>query len=101
MKYYIHRLTEIDLEGTTREVQDSKLILNSIFMTKHQFEEYVEVLKGLSVKKFNSIIEYNENEIEKWLVSYANKNKDIEDTLHQLSFELRELEGMLFDIKVR
>jgi hypothetical protein len=60
----------------------------------------VEILKTLSTEKFNSIIEYNENEIEIWLVSYANKNEDIEDTLHQLSYELRELEGMLFDIKI-
>jgi hypothetical protein len=96
-----HKLTEIDLEGTTGEVQDPNLILNSIFMTRQQFEEHVEILKGLSAEKFNSIIEYNENEIENWLVNYANKNEDIEDTLHQLSYELRELEGMLFDIKIR
>jgi hypothetical protein len=96
-----HKLTEIDLAGTTGEVQDPKLILNSIFMTRQQFEEHVEILKGLSAEKFNNIIEYNENEIESWLVSYANKNEDIEDTLHQLSYELRELEGILFDIKIR
>jgi hypothetical protein len=33
-------------------------------------------------------------------VSYANKNEDIENSLHQLSFDLRDLEGMLFDIKI-
>jgi hypothetical protein len=47
------------------------------------------------------MIEYTEYEIESWLVNYVNKNEDIEDTLHQLSFELRELEGTIFDIKVR
>jgi hypothetical protein len=96
-----HKLTEIDLEGTTGEVQDPKLILNSIFMTRKQFEEHVEILKSLSAEKFNNMTEYTENEIESWLVSYVNKNEDIEDTLHQLSFELRELEGTIFDIKVR
>jgi hypothetical protein len=94
-------LTEIDLAGTTREVHDPKLILNSIFMTREQFQQEVEILKGLSAEKFNSIIEYNENEVENWLVSYANKNEDIEDVLSQLSFDLRDLEGILFDIKIR
>jgi hypothetical protein len=70
-------------------------------MTRLQFEEHVEILKGVSIENFNSIIEYNENEIESWLVSYANKNEDIEASLHQLSFDLRDLEGMLFDIKIR
>jgi hypothetical protein len=95
------RLTEMDLVGTTGEVQDPKLILNSIFMTREQFQQEVEILKGLSAEKFNSIIEYNENEIEDWLVNYANKNEDIEDMLRQLSFDLRDLEGILFDIKIR
>jgi len=31
----------------------------------------------------------------------VNKNKDIEDTLHQLSIDFRDLESTLFDIKVR
>jgi hypothetical protein len=70
-------------------------------MTRKQFEEHVEILKGLSTEKFNNMIEYTEYEIESWLVNYVNKNEDIEDTLHQLSFELRELEGTIFDIKVR
>jgi len=39
--------------------------------------------------------------MESWLVIYVNNNKDIEDTLHQLSIEFRYLENSLFDIKVR
>ena len=30
-----------------------------------------------------------------------NKNEDIEDTLHQLSIEFRDLESTLFNIKVK
>jgi hypothetical protein len=70
-------------------------------MTRQQFEEHVEILKGLSTEKFNSIIEYNENEFENWLVSYENKNEDIEYTLYQISYEVRQLEDILFDIKIR
>jgi hypothetical protein len=81
-----HRLTEIDLAGSTGEVHDPKLIINSIFMTRLQFEEHVEILKGVSAEKFNSIIEYNENEIESWLVSYQIKMKILK--LHFINFHL-------------
>jgi hypothetical protein len=43
-------------------------------MTRQQFEEHMDILKGLSAEKFNSIIEYNESEIENWLMEYAIKN---------------------------
>ena len=42
--------------------------------------------------------EYTEHEVEIWLVNYVNKN---EDTFHQLSIDLRDLERTLFDIKVK
>ena len=57
------RFTEIDLAGSTDEVQDPKLILNSMFIKKQQFDEQVDILKGLSVEKFYGIVEYNEEEI--------------------------------------
>jgi uncharacterized protein YpbB len=70
-------------------------------MIMQQFEEHIKILKSLSAGKFNSMIKYIENEIESWLVNYLNKNEYIEETLHQISFELRELEGTIFDIKIR
>jgi hypothetical protein len=95
------KLTEIDLAGNTGEVQDSRLIINSIFMTRQQFEEHVDILKIISAENFNSIIEYDEREIENWLVDYANKNQDIEESIHNISHDLRDLEGELFDIKIK
>ena len=71
------RLTEIDLAGGTKEVQDPKLILNSMFLTKQQFDEQVEIFKGLSVEKLHGILEYDEDDIENWLVDYSMKNQDI------------------------
>ena len=46
------RLTKIDLVGSTDEVKDPKLILNSMFMTKKQFDEHVEILKGYRLRNF-------------------------------------------------
>jgi hypothetical protein len=94
------RLTEIDLACSTGEVQDPKLIFNSMFMTKQRFDEHVEILKGLSVEKFNSVIEYGEEEIDNWLIDYSIKNQDIEESIHGISHDLRDLEGELFNIKI-
>jgi hypothetical protein len=70
-------LREIDLVGSTNEVQDPKLILNSMFLTKQQFDEQVEIFKGLSIEIFYGILEYNEDDIDKWLVDYSMKNQYI------------------------
>ena len=35
------------------------------------------------------------------MVSHPNKNEYIEYMLSQISFDLRDLEGILFDIKIR
>jgi hypothetical protein len=95
------RLIEIDLAGSIDEIQYPKLILNSMFMTKQQFDEQVDILKGLSAKKLYGIIEYNEEEIDNWLVDYSIRNQDIEEEIHGISHDLRDLEGELFNIKTR
>jgi hypothetical protein len=94
------RLTDIDLSGGTNKVQDPKLILNSMFLTKQQFYEQVEIFKGLSIEIFYSILEYNEEEINNWLVDYSMKNQDIEEAVHGISLDLRDLEGELFNMKI-
>jgi hypothetical protein len=67
------RLTEVDLVGSTNKVPDPKLILNSLFLTKQQFNEQVDIFRGLSIEKFYGIIEYDENAIDNWLVDYSVK----------------------------
>jgi hypothetical protein len=47
------------------------------------------------------MIEYTENDINNWLVEYANRNEDIETILQNLSIEYREYENELFKIKVK
>ena len=85
------KFIELDLAGTTGEVRDPKIILNSMLMTREQFEEHLEILKVVSVKKFNSLTEYTKQEVESRLVSYVNKNEDIEDILHHISTNFRYL----------
>jgi uncharacterized protein YeeX (DUF496 family) len=94
------KLTEIDLAGSTNEVQDPKLILNSLFLTKQAFDEQVDIFKGLSLEKFYDILEYDEDDVDNWLVDYSVKNQEIEQALRNLSIDLRELESEIFNIKI-
>jgi hypothetical protein len=91
---------EVDLSRRTNEVQYPKLILNSLFLTKQQFDEQVDIFIGLPIEKLYGIIEYDENAIDNWLVDYSIKIQDIEETLHGISIDLHDLEGELFNIKI-
>jgi hypothetical protein len=94
-------LTEINLAERTNKVQDPKLILNSFFPTKQAFDEHVDIFKGLSFEKFYGILEYNEDDVDNWLMDYSVKNQDIEESLHNISIDLRNLEGDIFNIKIQ
>jgi hypothetical protein len=91
----------LDLTGSIEDVDDPHLILNYVLMSKVQFQEKLDSLKTVATKKFNNLTDYLEIEVESWLVSYVNKYEDIEDTLHQLSMDFKDLENLLFDIKTR
>jgi hypothetical protein len=86
-------LARLDLAGRTIEVEDTKIILHSMLQTREQFEESMENLNKLSIEKFNSMIEYTEDDIDNWLVEHANRNEDIETTLKNISIDYREYEN--------
>ena len=77
------------------------MILNSFFLTKQSFDEQVEIFKELSFEKFYGILEYGEDDVKNWLVGYLIKNQDIQEALHNLSIDLRDLENKFFNIKNR
>jgi hypothetical protein len=72
-----------------------------MFLTKQQFDKQVGIFKGLSVEKFYGILEYDEDDIDNWLVDYSLKNQDIEEVVHGISIDLRDLKGNLFNIKIQ
>jgi uncharacterized protein YeeX (DUF496 family) len=75
------------------------LIPNSLFLTKQSFYKQVDIFKGLSFEKFYGILEYSEDDMENWLVDYSMKNQDIEEALRNISIDIRDLEGDIFNIK--
>jgi hypothetical protein len=42
----------------------------------------LDALKISWENEFNEINEYLEEEVEKWLICYVNKNEDVENMLH-------------------
>jgi trehalose/maltose hydrolase-like predicted phosphorylase len=68
-------LLQMDLAGTTNEVQYPNLILKSFSVTKEAFQEQVDILKGLSFKKFYGILEHHLDEHERWVLDYASHNE--------------------------
>jgi hypothetical protein len=94
------RLTKIDLAESTNEVQDPKLILNLFFLTKQALDEQVEICKWLSFENFYGILEYNEDDVDNWLIDYLVKNQDIEEALRNFFIDIRDLEGKIFNIKI-
>jgi hypothetical protein len=91
----------VDLARRTNEFQNPKLILNFLFLKKQQFDEKVDIFKGFSFEKFYDILEYDEDDVDNCLVDYSMKNQNIEEALHGISIDLRDLEGDLFKIKIR
>jgi hypothetical protein len=93
-------MIETDLVRSTNEVQDPNLILKSLSLTKKAFDEQVDILKGLSLENFYGVIEYGQDDVDNWLVDYSAHNEAIEQVLHNISINLRELENELFNIKI-
>jgi hypothetical protein len=51
-------------------------------------------------ENFYGILEYGEDDVKNWLVGYLIKNQDIQEELHNLSIDLRDLESKFFNIKI-
>jgi hypothetical protein len=67
----LQSLLQMDLTGTTNEVQDTNLILKSLPVTKEAFQEQVDILKGLSFEKFYGILEHRLDEHKRCVLDYA------------------------------
>jgi hypothetical protein len=65
------RLSRINLDGKTNDLQDLDLIANSFPLTKQEFDKEVDMFKALSLEKFYSILEYDQAHVDNWLVDYS------------------------------
>jgi hypothetical protein len=91
----------LKLVDLTKELEGIHLIMDTIILSREKLQEKLEALKVAWASEFSDSIGFSKEEVERWLVWYVNKNEDIEDTLHQLSLDLRELENELFETKTK
>lgn len=91
----------LQLIDLTKEMRGPHLIMDSILLSKEQLQEHMDALKVEWENEFNEITEYSQEEVEKWLIHYVNKNDEVEDTLYQLSFDIRDIETELFNAKIK
>jgi hypothetical protein len=73
--------------------------MDTILLSKENLLDQLEEFKVAWVSEFTDLIQFYKDKVEMWLVRYINKNDNIEDTLHQLTIDLIEMENELFEIK--
>jgi hypothetical protein len=95
------KLARIILAGRTNDFQDPNLIINSLPLTKQDFDKHADIFKELFLEKFYSILEYGQDDVDNWLVDYSVQNEEIDQALHNLSIDFKELEKEIFNIKIQ
>jgi hypothetical protein len=81
------RLSRINLAEKTNDFQDPDLIINSLPLTRQEFDKQVDMFKALSLENFYSILEYDQAHVDDWLVDYLVQNEEIHQALCNLSIE--------------
>jgi hypothetical protein len=80
----------------TKELDGSDLLMDTTLSSKEKLLDQLNVLKVAWENEFTESIEFSKEEIKKWLVKYINKNDEVDDTLHQLGMDLRDMENEMF-----
>jgi hypothetical protein len=75
--------------------------MDTMLLSKETLIDQLDALKVAWENEFTETIEFSEEEVEKWLVRYINRNDEVDDMLHQSGMDMREFENELFEIKTR
>jgi hypothetical protein len=91
----------LKLVSLTKELDGPNLLMDTMISTKESLTGQLKALKVAWANEFTETIEFYEDEVERWLVRYINRNDEVDDTLHQSELDLREFESQLFEIKTK
>jgi len=80
----------LKLVSLTKELDGPNLLMDTMILTKESLMGQLEALKVVLANEFNETIEFSEDEVEKWLVWYINRNDEVDNTLHQSKLDLKE-----------
>jgi hypothetical protein len=84
-----------------KELDGPNLLMVTMLLSKETFMGTLNALKVAWENEFTETIKIFEEEVEKWLVWYINRNDEVDDTLHESGMDLREFENELFEIKTK
>jgi hypothetical protein len=73
--------------------------MDTMLLSKETLIKKLDALKVAWANEFTKTIEFSEEEIEKCLVRYINRNDEVDDTLHSSGMDMIEFENELFEIK--
>jgi hypothetical protein len=83
----------LKLVDLTKELDGPNLLMDTMLLLKETLIDQLDALKVPWANEFTKTIEFSEEEVEKWLVMYINRNDEVDDTLHQFGMHMRELEN--------
>jgi hypothetical protein len=75
--------------------------MDIMLLSKETLKDQHDALKVAWENEFTETIGFFEEEVEKWLVKYINRNDEVDDTLHESCMDMREFENEFFEIKTR
>jgi len=84
------------LVDLTKESDDPNLLMDTLLLYKDKLLERIDVLKVAWASEFTDSIELSKKEVEKWLLQYITRNDEVDNTLHQLGMDTREMKNELF-----
>jgi len=89
------------LVSRSKELNGPNLLMDTMILTKEYLTRQLSALKVAWANDFTEAIEFSEDEVEKSLVWYINRNNEVDDTLHKAKLYLRGFENQLFQIKTK
>jgi hypothetical protein len=72
-----------------KELNGPNLLMGTMLSTKETLIDQLNALKVVWENEFTETIEFFEEEVEKWLVIYINRNYEVDETLHQSGMDLK------------
>jgi hypothetical protein len=84
-----------------RELQGPQILRNFGIITKEQLDKDLVVVKTSWADEFDSLVEFPEEELKCWLVTFVNENEDHLSTIDQLHVEFKEIEEDIFMLRVK
>jgi hypothetical protein len=90
----------LKLVSLTKELDGPNLLMDTMILTKESLMGQLKALKVAWANEFTETIEFSEDEVERWLVRYINRNDEVDDTLHQSELDLRELKANYLRLKL-